>query len=126
MSSIVTTRSCLGIKNASALSSEVLPELVPPDTSTLQRVDVDGSVAVFTASSTNPALYTQGGTQSGGFNTITVLSGGGYVWRNGTTNATETYSSSGVLQSATDPLGTNPGILLKDAAVFGLRTVLKF
>jgi porin len=27
---------------------------------------------------------------------------------------------------ATDPLGINPGILLKDAAVFGLRTVLKF
>ncbi|MDP9085495.1 MAG: carbohydrate porin, partial [Pseudomonadota bacterium] len=27
---------------------------------------------------------------------------------------------------ATDPLGTNPGKLLKDAAVFGLRTVLKF
>jgi porin len=27
---------------------------------------------------------------------------------------------------ATDPLGANPGILLKDAAVFGLRTVLKF
>jgi porin len=27
---------------------------------------------------------------------------------------------------ATDPLGNNPGKLLKDAAVFGLRTVLKF
>ncbi len=27
---------------------------------------------------------------------------------------------------ATNPLGTNPGKLLKDAAVFGLRTVLKF
>jgi porin len=27
---------------------------------------------------------------------------------------------------ATDPLGVNPGKLLKDAAVFGLRTVLKF
>jgi porin len=27
---------------------------------------------------------------------------------------------------ATDPLGTNPGKFLKDAAVFGLRTVLKF
>ena len=27
---------------------------------------------------------------------------------------------------ATDPLGTNPGKVLKDAAVFGLRTVLKF
>jgi porin len=27
---------------------------------------------------------------------------------------------------ATDPLGPNPGRLLKDAAVFGLRTVLKF
>jgi porin len=27
---------------------------------------------------------------------------------------------------ATDPLGVNPGRLLKDAAVFGLRTVLKF
>ena len=27
---------------------------------------------------------------------------------------------------ATDPLGINPGKLLKDAAVFGLRTVLKF
>jgi porin len=27
---------------------------------------------------------------------------------------------------ATDPLGPNPGKLLKDAAVFGLRTVLKF
>ena len=27
---------------------------------------------------------------------------------------------------ATDPLGSNPGKVLKDAAVFGLRTVLKF
>jgi porin len=27
---------------------------------------------------------------------------------------------------ATDPLGTNPGKFLKNAAVFGLRTVLKF
>ncbi len=27
---------------------------------------------------------------------------------------------------ATDPLGANPGKMLKDAAVFGLRTVLKF
>ena len=27
---------------------------------------------------------------------------------------------------ATNPLGPNPGKLLKDAAVFGLRTVLKF
>lgn len=27
---------------------------------------------------------------------------------------------------ATDPLGSNPGKILKDAAVFGLRTVLKF
>ena len=27
---------------------------------------------------------------------------------------------------ATDPLGVNPGKVLKDAAVFGLRTVLKF
>ncbi len=27
---------------------------------------------------------------------------------------------------ATDPLGANSGKVLKDAAVFGLRTVLKF
>jgi len=27
---------------------------------------------------------------------------------------------------ATNPLGSNPGRLLRDAAMFGLRTVLKF
>ena len=37
VSSTVTTRSVSGMKKASAFKSEVLPELVPPDTRMLQR-----------------------------------------------------------------------------------------
>ena len=79
--------------------------IVKVSASVLQRIDVDGSVATYNVSSTNPNLYTQSGGQSGGFNTITVIAGGAYTWTNGTTNATETYSAAGVLQSAKDPLG---------------------
>lgn len=50
VSSMVTTRSFSGTWNASALSSEVLPELVPPDTRMLQRASTAASSSVLISS----------------------------------------------------------------------------